>query len=91
MERFLVACCRGRGVLIAQNRFIKGTKGNDKFPVDYQKQFSDEQSQEKARQERVLQLKNVVMRIVIAIRERKNRPKLTEVMKVYKKKIAEAN
>ena len=33
---------------------------------------------------RELALKNVVMRIVIEIRERKKRPKLSDFMKVYK-------
>ena len=36
-------------------------------------------------------MKNVVMRIVINIRERKQRPKLFEVMKVYRKKLYESN
>ena len=30
-------------------------------------------------------LKNVVMRLVLAVRERKKRPKLNEVMAVYRK------
>ena len=40
---------------------------------------------------RELVLKNVVMRIVIEIRERKKRPKLSDFMKVYKQKLLEPN
>ena len=36
-------------------------------------------------------LKNVVMRIIVEIRERKNRPKLEEVMAVYRKQKDEPN
>ena len=43
------------------------------------------------RANRELALKNVVMRIVIEIRERKKRPKLSDFMEVYRTKKAEPN
>lgn len=69
-------------ILFYQNRILKQDK---KFPVDYIQAipksipgFSDEMAS------RELTLKNVVMRIIIEIRERKKRPKLSDFLKVYK-------
>ena len=69
-------------ILFYQNRIRKQDK---KFPVDYIQAipksipgFSDEMAS------RELTLKNVVMRIIIEIRERKKRPKLSDFLKVYK-------
>ena len=71
-------------MLIAQNRYLKGEKA---FPVDYLK--SDLKSKETpAILEATIRknlLKNVVMRLVLGVRERKKRPKLKEVMDVYRK------
>lgn len=69
-------------VLIAQNRYLKG---ENQYPVDYLKNDPKvKDSQEHFdKQDRRNLLKNVVMRIVVDIREQKKRPKLSEVMKVY--------
>lgn len=71
-------------MLIAQNRYLKGEKA---YPVDYLK--SDLKVKETpAVLEATIRknlLKNVVMRLVLAVRERKKRPKLNEVMAVYRK------
>jgi len=67
-----------------QNRILKQEK---KFPLDYIMQVPkqiDQVDEEQARRENVL--KNVVMRIVIEIRERKKRPNLSSFLKVYKEK-----
>lgn len=69
-------------VLIAQNRYLKGERS---YPVDYVKKMENETSDIMERQHRRNLLKNVVMRIVDETRERKRRPKLGEVIKVYKK------
>ena len=76
-------------VLIAQNKYIKGTKGGDKYPVDYIYPTPHGGEEELERLARIRRLKSVVMRIVLQIRERKQRPNLFEVMKVYKKKLRE--
>ena len=71
-------------VLAFQNRILKQEK---KFPLDYIMQVPkaiERVDEEQAKRENVL--KNVVMRIVIDIRERKKRPKLSDFLKVYKEK-----
>ena len=77
-------------VLIAQNRLLKAEKT---YPVDYlRKDLKDDEDQ--AYQDAIYRrnlLKNVVMRIVVEIWERKKRPKLGDVMKVYRSKKHEPN
>ena len=70
--------------MIAQNRYLKGERS---YPADYLKDDRKEKETPEIFEERVRRnlLKNVVMRIVVEIRERKNRPKLEEVMAVYRK------
>ena len=78
--------------MIAQNRYLKGERS---FPVDYLRKDGDrkraEAEQVKEKIYRRNLLKNVVMRMIIAIVERKNRPSLGEVMAVYRKKKHEPN
>jgi hypothetical protein len=78
--------------MIAQNRYLKGERS---YPVDYLK--NDRKECERETPEILEQktrrnlMKNVVMRIVEEIRERKKRPKLEEVMAVYRKQKHEPN
>ncbi len=76
--------------MIAQNRYLKGERS---YPVDYFKDDRKEKETPEMFEERVRRnlLKNVVMRIIVEIRERKNRPKLEEVMAVYRKQKDEPN
>ena len=46
----------------------------------------DDDEEDEVRNMRKQRLKNVILRIVIGIKERRNRPKLSEVMAVYNKK-----
>ena len=77
-------------VLIAQNRYLKAEKP---FPVDYLKDDpkAKESNEDMGRTMRRNLLKNVVMRIVLEILERRNRPSLVEVMHIYRKKKDEPN
>ena len=70
-------------MLIAQNRYLKGERS---YPVDYIKKEPKikETPDVLAQINRKNLLKNVVMRIVNEIRERKRRPKLGEVISVYR-------
>ena len=63
-------------VLIAQNKYIKGTKGGDKYPLDYMYSSQNGDQEENERLARIRRLKSVIMRIVLQIRERKQRPNL---------------
>ena len=71
-------------ILFYQNRILKQER---KFPLDYIMQIPKTVGwapDDMARRE--LSLKNVVMRIIIEIRERKKRPKLSDFLAVYKTK-----
>ena len=78
----------GRDLLIYQNKILKQEK---KFPCDYVMKLSriEDQSVSDGQAARENSLKNVVMRIIIEIRERKNRPKLSDFIAVYREKKAE--
>ena len=71
-------------VLIAQNRYLKGERV---YPVDYIKKEPKVIEDPKLLSQiyRKNLLKNVVMRIVNETRERKRRPKLGEVISVYRR------
>lgn len=77
-------------MLYYQNKILKQEK---KFPLDYimkiPKTIGGTITDEMATREN--HLKNVVMNIVIQIRERKKRPKLSDFMAVYKLKKDEPN
>jgi len=77
-------------VLIAQNRYLKGERS---FPVDYIRMDLKIKNTvaEQAALFRKNLLKNVVMRLVVEGRERKKRPKLGEVLSVYRRKKHEPN
>ena len=64
-------------VLIAQNRFSGGAS----YPVDYIKMENPNKFDSYLRKNL---LKNVVMRIVLETRERKKKPRLGEVLHVYR-------
>ena len=71
-------------------------KQDKKFPLDYIAQHFSESTQELSdNDERAIRrenrFKNVVMRIIINIRERKKRPKLSDFLKVYKEKKDQPN
>lgn len=75
----------GRDLLIYQNKILKQER---KFPCDYvmkePKIFPGQVNLAQIQRENAL--KNVVMRIIIEIRERKKRPKLSDFIEVYRKK-----
>ena len=77
-------------MLYYQNKILKLEK---KFPLDYIMQIPPTErgvvDEGMARRENTL--KNVVMNIVIKIRERKKRPKLSDFMAVYRTKQGDAN
>jgi hypothetical protein len=71
-------------VLAYQNRILKMEK---RYPLDYimrVPQRIEEIDDEQVKREN--QLKNVVMRIIIDIRDRKKKPKLTDFIKLYRTK-----
>lgn len=77
-------------MLYFQNKILKLEK---KFPLDYimkmPKTIAEGTTDDMSKRENAL--KNVVMNIIIEIRERKKRPKLTDFMKVYQSKKHEPN
>ena len=77
-------------VSIAQNRYLKGERN---YPVDYIKKIPkvEETAEMLSAITRKNLLKNVVMRIVNETRERKRRPKLGEVIAVYRTGMHEPN
>lgn len=73
----------GRDLLIYQNKILKQER---KFPCDYVMRLPKHMNCTDAMSFRENCLKNVVMRIVIEIRERKKRPKLSDFIEVYREK-----
>ena len=73
----------GRDLLIYQNKILKQER---KFPCDYVMRLPKTSHVNDAQAYRENCLKNVVMRIVIEIRERKKRPKLADFIAVYREK-----
>lgn len=73
----------GRDLLIYQNKILKQER---KFPCDYVMRLPKHVSISDGQAFRENCLKNVVMRIIIEIRERKSRPKLSDFITVYKEK-----
>ena len=76
-------------MLIYQNKILKQER---KFPCDYVMHLpkSEIYSITDAQAYRENCLKNVVMRIIIEIRERRKKPKLTDFIAVYREKKEEA-
>lgn len=67
-------------------------KGERSFPVDYIKfdpKTKEETSELLEKTSRRNLFKNVVLRIIMGVRERKKRPSLQEVMSVYRKQKAD--
>ena len=82
-------------VLIAQNRYLKAEM---QYPVDYIKIEPNQRNITQTLKDKVLLkkyrrrniLKNVVMRIIVENRERNSRPKLTDVLDVYRNRLNES-
>ena len=71
-------------VSLAYNRYLKAERS---YPLDYLIKYPNKQGyiqEDLAKIYRKNLLKNVTMRIVNEIRERKKRPKLSEVMDIYR-------
>ena len=79
----------GQRLLIYQNKILKQER---KFPCDYVMHLPKNEiySITDAQAYRENCLKNVVMRIIIEIRERRKKPKLTDFIAVYREKKEEA-
>ena len=74
----------GRDLLIYQNKILKQER---KFPCDYVLHMPRNlirMTEEQCYRENAL--KNVIMRIVIEIRERKKRPNLSDFVAIYREK-----
>ena len=77
----------GRDLLIYQNKILKQER---KFPCDYVMRVPRTIQMNDDMAYRQNGLKNVVMRIIIDIRNRKNKPKLTHFIQVYREKKRES-
>lgn len=73
----------GRDLLIFQNKILKQER---KFPCDYVMRLPKIMKVSDPMAYRENCLKNVVMRIIIEIRERKKRPQLSDFIEVYREK-----
>ena len=77
----------GRDLMIYQNKILKQER---KFPCDYVMHIPNNSNivdkVDLGQVQRENALKNVVMRIIIEIRERKKRPKLSDFIAVYREK-----
>lgn len=73
----------GRDMLIYQNKILKQER---KYPCDYVVRMPKNITFSDAQASRVNALKNVVMRIIIEIRDYKKRPKLADFIAVYREK-----
>lgn len=72
----------GRDLLIHWNKILKQER---KYPLDFIAQkISDPTNADSAKEKRRNSIKNVIMRIVVEIRERKEKPKLSDLIAASK-------
>ena len=74
----------GRDLLIYQNKILKQER---KYPLDYITKYvntRDDENERAQRDRRRNSIKNVIMRIVVEIRERKEKPKLSDLIAASK-------